>query len=239
MSAKSIHVLTLGITPIERQLPPGQPDLWTLAACDRQTTTAARHRFAGARGRSRRSVAYPVSWAVLAAMCLRRKRIGYRYEEAAAATPSCRRGASDRRSGSQARHWSETAASDHQRATDRDERKESGLSGCLLQSIGPRALAARRAPAAVRVPWWPILARWPKMATHKRRLRRGRASARPGGHGHDAEQGASGSETPPMWRSGPSATVVILAGTMVRLPLAGIIRNPKPGLPVLLVTGYS
>jgi hypothetical protein len=30
---------------------------------------------------------------------------------------------------------------------------------------------------------------------------------------------------------------VILAGTMVRLPLAGIIR--KPGLPVLLVTGYS
>jgi len=42
-----------------------------------------------------------------------------------------------------------------------------------------------------------------------------------------------------MWRSGPSATVVILAGTMVRLPLAGIIRNPKPGLPVLLVTGYS
>lgn len=59
MSAKSIHVLTLGITPIERQLPPGQPDLWTLAACDRQqqrlrdTASLAREVVLAVRSRTR------------------------------------------------------------------------------------------------------------------------------------------------------------------------------------------
>ena len=176
-------MLTLGITPIERQLRLVSLTFgpWPLVTDKQQrlrdTASLAREVVLAVRSRtwSHGQRSPPCACSGSGSVTGTRR-------------PSPRR-ASDRPSGSQARNWRETARSDHQRATDRDERKEGGLSGRLLQPSGAWSHPAcacrggrssRVACARPRVLRVPALGSahepWRQTATHKRRLRRGRAT---------------------------------------------------------------